>query len=89
MIRLFFSVALIFILSCTDDPAEYEELELKSRDEAVVWVCWNPESKHHGGICTPDCLESGNVHKFCWLLSESDCVDAGLEWQADNCHLLE
>ena len=89
MIRLFVSAALILLLGCVEDQTRYEQLELKTSDEPEVWVCWSPDTKHHGSLCTPECLESGNVHRFCWLLRESDCFDAGLEWQRDNCHLIE
>ena len=89
MIRLFVGALLIFLMSCYEENPHLDVPFKEKAGEQEVWVCWNPETKYHGELCTPDCLEDGQLDRFCWLLKKSDCTDAGLEWQVNNCHLLE
>ena len=75
------------ILSCTieRDNLSYTEESL----DFGVWVCHNPESKHHGEICVEECYIPSSPHNFCWLLNEDDCKNSKkLEWQEKNCQLI-
>ena len=43
---------------------------------------WEMSGTHNGaGNIDPD--------SFCWLLEKKDCEKEELEWQRQNCHLLE
>ena len=91
MFKVIMSVLLFLLTSCAEPIEQREEFKLKHADTGIehsVWVCHNPGSKLHGKICTPECLEDGNNHKFCWLLHEDDCIDTDFEWQEENCHLI-
>ena len=66
-----------------------------SFDQAIsnIWVCHHPGTKMHGQICIDEsyprgCFVPGDTSKFCWELSEQDCVSQEHNWQHANCHLL-
>ena len=41
--------------------------------DTQYWICHNLESPEHGNICSESCYESGDDHKFCWLLDVNRC----------------
>ena len=73
------SVALLSILciSCNDVLTSGNPGVI-SEELATVWICHNPESDHHGKVCTSKqndpCLSKGDSSKFCWELEVSDCL---------------
>ena len=43
-----------------------------------VWICYHPGSPYHGKVCEykfepGQCLVSGDLSKFCWLLNFDEC----------------
>jgi hypothetical protein len=55
-----------------------------------VWICHNPQSKSHGKLCTPECLEGKTGQSnFCWLIERDDCVEISHDWQRKNCHFFD
>jgi len=59
------------LISCASENELHEPFDAGiDCDAAEVWICHNPGSFMHGKECTPECMERGNPHKFCWLEEE-------------------
>jgi len=84
-------ISLLFILcGCMgEDQTLTESHQLKQEE----WVCHNPDSEYHGAICSDECYWVGFQRvpgAFCWFLKKEDCEgELHLNWQKENCHLLE
>ena len=74
------ALAIAFV-SCVDPPERSQHTE--------VWVCHHPGSRHHGKICTDQCLVQEDDSKFCWKLLREDCEVLDREWKRQACHLFE
>lgn len=81
------SLTFFFILcaSCvSEDNPNFKSHASAIIEDESIWICHNPESKHHGKQCDESsepgqCLVAGDNSKFCWQLLLSDCDgDAGL-----------
>ena len=53
-------------------------------DRSAVWICHHPETKFHNQVCIDDVFPAGcyikdDSSRYCWLLTQADCVDIGVE----------
>lgn len=53
-------------------------------DRSAVWICHHPETKFHDqacidGIFPAGCYIENDSSRYCWLLTQADCADAGME----------
>ena len=88
----FLSAIILLVIFVSCGPLESENVSYVEPDSGLseVWVCHNPWTDHHGGLCTPGCLESGSANKYCWLLTREDCEgELSIQWQKDSCRLLD
>mgnify|MGYP004000491231 FL=1 len=49
-----------------------QDLECSVTDTEVCfdgWLCWDPGTSLHNKPCTEECMEVGNMNKFCFLNS--------------------
>lgn len=91
MIRLL--LFLVVLLSCgTETEIVYRYIEYRDLGTTPeeAWVCYNPQSQHHGKLCTPDCYgNSTDYTKFCWKITREDCVEISNDWEQKNCHFFD
>lgn len=77
--RLVFIVTALFF-SCGEEsphPEPSQDLGVATDTETAKkcdsqWVCWSPNTPHHGQECSSECLEPGNNNKYCYLVSECE-----------------
>lgn len=60
-------VFFLLLIGCLGQQKPLTDLDTQ------YWICHNLESPEHGNICSESCYESGDDHKFCWLLDISRC----------------
>ena len=84
-------VLLALLLASCMPVEDFQEPQVDPLDH--VWVCYNPNSEWHGSTCNEECYWVGferSRESFCWLLEKESCTgDLELQWQRENCHLLE
>ena len=84
--RFFSLLCFLFLASCISEEnyneergSELEFTDLGQKYEPKsVWICYNPDSDHHGKICSDNlepgtCLTPGKNSHFCWILNLEDC----------------
>jgi len=85
--------AALFLTGCATECGIEGNRNVPESITEEAWVCHNPQSEHHGTLCTDECYWVGNLKvesSFCWLLQPSDCSGVYVyAWQRENCHLIE
>lgn len=74
---LLVAIALLAV-SCLEENPPISELDDTAREPEELWICHNPDNlQQHNKVCTDECYEDGNYHKYCWLFEKEECYTDG------------
>ncbi len=76
------------ISEITENPVQNLATDISSNRE--YWICHHPGTEFHNQSCVEEefpagCFVKGDLHKFCWLMFEEDCVSPISESIGEAC----